>query len=176
MKQSKGEETPAIYVADLADYNAGILRGQWIEIEVDTEIDDIQGEIATMLAIKGHEEYAVHDYNNLPHGGLGEYPDLEVVIEIARAVREHSYKLIDGYLSLFGVEGLPNLEDRFLGVYASVEDYAYEYMDSCYNLDKMMGNLATYFDYKAFARDLELGGDISTVELGFEEIAIFTSC
>ena len=174
MKQSKGEETPAIYVADLADYNTGILRGQWIEIEVDTEVDNIHEAIAEMLALKEHEEYAVHDYNNLPHSGLGEYPDLEEVVEIARAVHEHGYKLIDGYLSLFGVEGLAVLEDRFLGIYASVEDYAYEYIDGCYNLEEMMGNLATYFDYQAFARDLELSGDISTVDLGFEELAIFT--
>ena len=40
-------------------------------------------------------------------------------------------------------------------------DCAYEYVDSCLNLEETMGELARYFDYEAFARDCELGGDWS---------------
>lgn len=40
------------------------------------------------------------------------------------------------------------------------EDYAQEFADDCYDLNRKMGELARYFDYDAFGRDLELGGDI----------------
>ena len=40
------------------------------------------------------------------------------------------------------------------------EDYAQEFVDDCYGLERKMGDLARYFDYDAFGRDLELGGDI----------------
>lgn len=40
------------------------------------------------------------------------------------------------------------------------EEYAQQYVDDCYDLERTMGNLARYFDYDAFGCDLELGGDI----------------
>lgn len=39
------------------------------------------------------------------------------------------------------------------------EDYARQFVDDHYDLDKQM-DIARYFDYDAFGRDLELGGDI----------------
>ena len=41
-------------------------------------------------------------------------------------------------------------------------DVAYEIIDECYNLEKMLGNLANYFDYNAFARDLSYDGYTET--------------
>lgn len=40
----------------------------------------------------------------------------------------------------------------------TMSDVAYEIVNECYNLDKLMGNLANYFDYEAFARDLSFDG------------------
>ena len=34
------------------------------------------------------------------------------------------------------------------------EDFARHIIAECYNLEKMMGSLANYFDYEAFAREL----------------------
>ena len=36
----------------------------------------------------------------------------------------------------------------------SEEDFATHIVNECYDLERMMGNLSYYFDYKAFARDL----------------------
>lgn len=175
LKAQEQEELPAIYVADLADYNAGILRGRWIEIDEYTDVDDLKQEISEMLAEKGHEEYAVHDYNNLPSSDLGEWPNLKQVIEVAQAVHEHGYELVKGYLSFTGLDELSELNDRFLGIYDSLEDYAYDYINECYDLEKALGNLAGYFDYEAFARDLDLNGDINAVQLSLGRVAIFRS-
>ncbi|MDE6484329.1 MAG: antirestriction protein ArdA [Duncaniella sp.] len=36
------------------------------------------------------------------------------------------------------------------GEWDSEEDFTRHIVEECYNLEKMMGNLANYFDYKAF--------------------------
>jgi antirestriction protein len=175
-RKEQREEIPAIYVADLADYNDGILRGKWIEIDQYTTVEDLQEEIAEMLAEKGHEEYAIHDYNNFPGTReLGEYPNLETVIEVAEAVHEHGYSLVAAFLSYFMIDELPRLEDRFLGIHDSVEDYAREYIDTTVDLGGSMGLLASYFDYAAYGRDLELNGDIVALDLPNSggQVAIF---
>ena len=174
--KGKGGEVPAIYVADLADYNAGNLRGKWIEIDQYTTVEDLQKEIAEMLAEKGHEEYAIHDYNNFPGTAeLGEYPNLETVIEVAEAVHEHGYSLVAAFLSYFMIDELPRLEERFLGIHEGVEDYAREYIDGTVDLGRSIGFLANYFDYVAFGRDLELNGDIVALDMPDSggQVAIF---
>lgn len=42
----------------------------------------------------------------------------------------------------------------------TVLDYAYEYVDDCIFDKNTPDVLRTYFDYKAFARDLQLSGDV----------------
>lgn len=51
-------------------------------------------------------------------------------------------------------------DDRYVGQYDSVEDYAEEYIEQSGWLDHLPSNLRGYFDYEKFARDLQLSGDI----------------
>jgi antirestriction protein len=175
--QIKGKrgEVPAIYVADLADYNAGNLRGKWIEIDQYTTVEDLQEEIAEMLAEKGHEEYAIHDYNNFPGTAeLGEYPNLETIIEVAQAVYSHGYDLISAYLIYFSVDELSQFEDRYQGTFGSVADYARELLES--TVEDAIGNLESYFDYQSYGEDLEINGDFISADLPGRygnEVAIF---
>ena len=37
-------------------------------------------------------------------------------------------------------------------------DVAYNLVNECYDLERMLGNLVSYFDYNAFARDLSYDG------------------
>ena len=56
-------------------------------------------------------------------------------------------------------------------------EYAEELIDDCYDLEKTMGNLASYFDYEKFARDLILGGDIAYWESQITEARyVITNC
>lgn len=65
----------------------------------------------------------------------------------------------------YDLETLVNyVEDNACLFEGSASDYAFDFVDSCYNIDKMMGSLASYFDYESLGRDLVLGGDI--VEIG----------
>ena len=63
-------------------------------------------------------------------------------------------EVIDAFLDCYDADELRHFEDMYLGQYDDEEDYARRYVEECYDLDKMMGNLAQYFDYEALGRDL----------------------
>lgn len=44
--------------------------------------------------------------------------------------------------------------DSYAGHYNSELEWAYQFVDDVYDLQNMMGNLAGYFDYESFARDV----------------------
>jgi hypothetical protein len=79
-----------IYVASLSDYNAGWLYGRWIN--ADQEAEEIQAEIAAMLAespTAGAEDWAVHDYESFGGYQVGEYESVETMSRIAKVIAEH---------------------------------------------------------------------------------------
>ncbi|MBD5327617.1 MAG: antirestriction protein ArdA [Bacteroides sp.] len=45
-------------------------------------------------------------------------------------------------------------QEHHCGEWDSEEDFARHIVEECCNLGKMMGSLANYFDYEAFAREL----------------------
>ena len=45
-------------------------------------------------------------------------------------------------------------KEPYMGEWDSEEDFAEHIIDECYDLDRIMGNLSGYFDYKRFADDL----------------------
>lgn len=154
------DETPAIYAANLAAYNSGKLIGEWIRIEDGMTAEEIGERTQAMIDRTGGEEYAIHDYDNMPCS-LGEWPDLETVAAVAQAVHDHGYELVKGYVDYFDADQLDQFEERYQGEFKNEEDFAYSLVDDLYDLDKMMGSLAPYFDYEAFARDLFMGDYVS---------------
>ena len=163
--------TCAIYVADLADYNAGILRGLWIAIYGDSTVDEIEDQIQAMLSLKGHEEWEIHDYENLPENAQD--LDIEGIIKIAGLIETHGYELTVAFLEHFDVDDIDRFDDYFIGVYQDLEGYAYEEVNACVDLEKALGSLAYYFNYEAYARDLVMGGELYSADIGPREVALF---
>ena len=77
----------------------------------------------------------------------------EVVREYWDLCEQYSPDAVDAFID-WGCEELEHFEDCYVGEYDSEEDYAREIVDECYDLEKLMGHLANYFDYDAYARDL----------------------
>jgi antirestriction protein len=173
-KQNKNSLQPEIYIADLAAYNAGHLHGQWVDATLD--IDDIQAKISEILASspvgKEAEEFAIHDYSDFWEVELGEYPDLATVVETARFLNEHGRlgaKLIsycDGELDT----AIESIENNYCGEYRSTADFAEELTEETTQIPE---SLKFYIDYDKMANDLEIGGDIFTIEMSFNEVHIF---
>ncbi len=164
-----------IYVADLAAYNAGYLHGVWID--ACDNIDAIRKQINQMLAESPEnfaEEYAIHDYEGFGGYALGEYAGIETVHGMACFIAEHP-DFGGELLNHFGgdlEEARTAAEENYCGCYPSLADFAQELTEETTQIPE---NLAYYIDYERMGRDMELSGDIFTVETSYEEIHVFWS-
>ena len=166
-------DTPRIYAACLAAYNNGHLHGRWIDAAQDP--DAIQAEISAMLSaspIPDAEEWAIHDYEGYEGARLEEYSGIETAHALALFIVEHG-ELGAKLLAHFGGD-LDEAEAAFenhAGQHADLAAFA-EYLTEETG-PPIPDSITPYVDYRAMGRDLELGGDIFTVELGFGELHVF---
>ena len=169
--------TPRIYVACLAAYNNGILHGRWIDADQDAE--DIQAEIQAMLAaspVPGAEEFAIHDTESFGSARIGVYESIENIAAIAKLIVEHGDLAAELSGHAGGVdEAHEMLDDQYQGAFKNLEAWAEEYLEDTGALTPLPENLRNYFDYEAFARDAELGGDITAIETSDGQVHVFWS-
>ena len=161
-----------IYIADLAAYNNGKLHGVWIDATQD--LDDIQDQIKEMLKNspeEDSEEYALHDYEGFGNYSLSEYEGIETANEIALFIEEHG-ALAPELLNHFGgdINEAQTALENYCGCYSSLEDYAMELTEQTSEVPK---HLEFYIDYERMGKDMEMSGDIYTIETAHDEIHIF---
>ncbi len=165
------QDTPRIYVTSLADYNAGRLHGRWIAAAQPAE--DIHAAIQEMLSESPEsvaEEWAIHDYEHFGDLRLSEFADIENVAATARGIVEHG-AVFAGLVGHFGgtqyvEEASRYMTDAYRGAFDRLSDYAQELIEDCYSkeLAKLPGFIRYHIDFKGIADDMQLSGDIFTVE------------
>lgn len=165
---------PRIYVACLAAYNNGYLHGRWID--ADQDADDIWADIAAMLKaspIPGAEEWAIHDYEGFEGAEINEYSSVDRIVELAKFIDERG-ELGGKVLAHFGgdIDQAEQAFDEYAGRHRSLAEFA---QDLTKDSTEIPPSLIHYIDYEAMARDMELNGELFTVELGFEDVHIFWS-
>lgn len=155
---TKTTDSIKIYVACLASYNAGTLHGKWIDLE-GKDVDEVNEEIQAMLTDSPEpdaEEWAIHDYESEFYT-IEEYSDIRELCKAQELLEEHGPAIL-AYADHIGADLDDSLkssfEDAYRGEYSTEQEYAEQLIDDCYDLDRIMGNLAYYFDYQAFTRDL----------------------
>ncbi len=171
---SHSEGCPRIYIACLAAYNNGYLHGCWVDAARDA--DAILSEISKMLdasPIDDAEEWAIHDHEGFEGVTIHEYAGIEKVALIGEYVAERGrlgakvLEHCDGDL-----DEAHAAFDNYAGAYASLADFAQDLVGETTDIPE---NLVSYIDYSAIARDMELNGDVFSVELGFEDVHVFWS-
>lgn len=162
-----------IYVACLAAYNNGILHGAWIDATDD--LDSIWDQINTMLKaspIEDAEEHAIHDYEGFDGYSVSEYEGIENIHDIASFIEEHldfAGELLSHFCGNLD-EARRAAEECHTGCYRSLEDYAQELTEQTSEVPQ---HLELYIDYERMGRDMEMSGDIFTIETAHDEIHIF---
>ena len=159
------------YIANLSAYNSGYLIGKWVDID-----EDIQDTINGLLEKWGVEEYAVHDYDNVPAilaDKWGEWPDWDEVLETIEQMEEHGENIYLASLAC-GTD-----VENYIGCFESLEDWGREHLDETGFFheipETIRDTVEMYFDFKAYARDQELNGGITSHEASFDEVYIFYS-
>lgn len=161
---------PCIYVACLASYNGGVLHGAWIDVTELSIKEEIADDIRAMLDASptcGAEEWEIHDFM-----GWGSYEpggSLQELCDVAEAIHLHGLQIFSAaYENFHDVSvTLQQLDDgSFVGRYGSLSEWAEETLESTGALAEIPENLRQYFDYDAWARDAELGGDVYALHSG----------
>ena len=156
-EQTNGSDSPAIYCGTYGKYNSGNLSGIWVDVSTFDSYEDFENFCLAIHADESEPELMYQDYENMPdslyHESMGE-KEFNKIAEYCELCDEYSVEAVDDFLEWYSPEDLDNMNDAYAGVYDSKEDFAREIVNDCYDLEKMMGNLADYFDYEAFARDL----------------------
>jgi antirestriction protein len=146
--------SPRIYVADLACYNAGILHGQWVDLDPDAwpegldedalhaRIQEILDEGCRLYARETcsgeHEEWAFHDYEGFGPVEIGEYTSIATIL---------------GHLERMGDDPNP--------YYAWIQANGAHYADD-YDAEKVSGpyeSASAWFD--DYVSDYLEGGDLT---------------
>jgi antirestriction protein len=176
-----------MYAACLASYNAGTLHGEWLDLD-GLSADEIRQEITDKVlltspcpnvtvecpdcdgagdgcprcdglgTVESAEEWAAHDWEDMPNFLASEYPDLDDVALYVEGVGEHGepYAAFCDYLD--EVASGDNFQSAYIGGFDSWEEVAQDYVDNTGMLDSVPESLRNYFDYEAFGRDLSHDG------------------
>ena len=136
-------------------------------ISLGTDIDThLQQQVFQMLEqspLENAEEYAIHDHEGFGDLSLGEFVSLCRINKIALFLNDYP-ELGDTVLNYCNGErdeAIRLLDECYLGTYDSVEDYAQEFGEECFVIDQA---LQCYIDWKSYARDMFLSGDIHVLE------------
>ena len=136
---------PAVYVGTYAKYNDGSLFGMWVDMvkcgDYDTFMDDEED-----------PELMYQDYECFPgawysESGIDE-DTFDKIMEYAD-MDEDDMEAYEEFVDSFGNDSFDSFKERYMGKWDSEKDFAEHIVDECYNLDDMMGHLASYFDYEA---------------------------
>ena len=153
-------DSPALYCGTYGKYNSGNFSGMWVNVSTFDDYEDFENFCLAIHADEEDPEIMFQDGENIPDSLCCERIGGEEFNNIAKYCElcdDYSVEAVDDFLEWDSTEDLDNMHDSYVGVYDSREDFAREIVNDCYDLENMMGNLACYFDYEAFARDLFMG-------------------
>jgi antirestriction protein len=156
-----------IYVACLAAYNSGRLHGAWIDLEGDTDEEDLQEAIAWILATSpepGAEEWAMHDSSGLPsYLSRTEWPDLGELVSWADELSNYpgedereAYRLACEDQSQTIDEDA--FRETYCGTYSSGEDYAQELAEETDSIPAQLPWPLSCIDWESAWRELTFDG------------------
>jgi antirestriction protein len=169
---SQSVSTLRVYVASLADYNAGRLHGTWIVLDSDAE--RLSQQVQAVLDSSEEpnaEDWAIHDTDGFGPVHVGEHESLDDLARVAEGVDRYGPGFLAALSLCGGVSGVEEafrrIEDGYQGAWDSVRDWVEELMEDCHGreLEALPPLLRYAIDWDDVARELEMSGDVETVEL-----------
>lgn len=166
-----------IYLTNLGKYNEGELVGKWISLPISEE--ELEKAMQEIGINEEYEEYFITDYEcDIDGLEIGEYSNLEELNELAETLEDMDdadAKAFTAYIqngSNFeeALEGVQNGDYRIYYNCNDMEDVAMEVVEECGYLQNVPENVARYFDYEAFGRDLAIEGTFIYVDGDYVEI------
>lgn len=169
-----------VFINTWGNYNEnGADGGEWITLPMDP--DELEETLNTIAENMGDTdpEFCIHDYEWTGEIDLREISEYQNITELNEELQrlgeldQWEQKTFCAMVEYWGYQYAdpddidsyilyPDIRDEYdLGYYWAVES-------GCYDLEKM-GNLANYFDYEAFGRDINMETDGGFTSYGWIE-------
>lgn len=145
--------TIQVYVGTYAKYNNGSIAGAWVDLEQFNNEEDYTAHITELHKDEEDPEFMIQDFEGFPkefYSESGLDSRIWDWLELDESDRERLTAFIDCFGDCAG-DIFEAAENAYIGEYKDDEEFAYETVQSCYDLPEP---LASYFDYEKYARDL----------------------
>ena len=154
---SELDGNPSVYCGTYRKYNEGSLYGAWLDISKFSDYDEFINVCRQLHADEEDPELMCQEYDSFPsslycESCMGE-DTFDKILEYAK-LDDKEREAFDDYMDLGHDFDIERFREAYNGCWESEEDFAQDIVSSCYDIEKTMGSLASYFDYEAFARDL----------------------
>lgn len=161
---SNDDETFKVWIGCLACYNNGRLVGDWWEASQAGEVTIEDVHRTSSVTAPGHEELWVMDTENAPAWLAGQEcspQEAQAAADLLDELDEHERRAFGHWVAndRSGLDVRDPVElfrDEYAGTHESFRDYADELADDVL-LAGAPEELAYYFDYEKWARDLLMG-------------------
>lgn len=176
------EASISVWVGNLGKYNEGELVGEWFALPR----DDFEQDWADLMKrihigewvdpndprYGKYEEVFCADWEcEIPGLEYSEYPDYEELNRIAEewdGMRKYEQEAMSALMEVFGDDyeyAKDHLDDTIIWYGCTdMTDVAHRYVDECNVLHNMPDELANYFDYEAYGRNLDATGNFGYSE------------
>lgn len=154
-----------IFLTNLGKYNEGELIGEWVELPI------LQEELKKVFERIGineeYEEYFITDYECDLYE-VGEYENIDKLNDIAERIKKldgeerNVVKALIQKLDYTLDEAIEKVNSGDYRIYYDCDDMAdvaYQVVEECGYLDNVPDDVARYFDYESFGRELEIEGN-----------------
>jgi len=143
-----------VYVSTFGKYNAGILFGQWMNLNDYSSKEEFLAAARDLHYDEENPELFFQESENLPMYVLTETSIDWRYVEVFNDIDESKIDALNAFVDAFDGRELDTFEQRYLGQAESREDYAIQHVEEHGLLNDVPENVARYFDYDAYARDL----------------------
>lgn len=148
-----------IYVGTYAKYNAGSIKGAWLDVEDYSDKDEFLKACADLHSDESDPEFMFQDFEGFPKGFYSESyikPELFDWLALDESDRE----LLAVYQEHVAQDGdIDAAREAYAGTFDSPEAWARNFLDDTGALQSVPENLRNYIDYESYARDAQYGGD-----------------
>ena len=165
-----GDTTPRVWIGCLHHYNSGYLVGHWFDAATADEVTLADVHEGSGLDCAECEELWVFDHENIPVRGELDPLTAAAWGKCLAEVDEHLRPALCAWVEsgdyvAEGTGDLPSIsdfEESYCGAWESFEDYAREVADLIGLLTDVPEEVANYFDWDSWTRDLAF--DYSTYD------------
>ena len=173
-----------IYITDLAAYNAGHLIGEFISLPKDEnelmeDINRILGKGERICKSFPHEEIFISDYEweDIEIFKIEEFNDIQLLNkklfflqnEVAKEDFIKVNFLLDHGLASSIEDSVEKIDNLIFYPSITMVEFAEEFVENNFDLDKVPEIIRYHIDYKGIARDLKIDGSFFEVSDGIFE-------